>query len=51
MAQGIEFHHVLKSRNIPTKCMIFPEDTHAIDKPHSASICWNTAKDWFVSHL
>lgn len=51
MAQGIEYHHALKSKNIPTKCLIFPEDTHAIDKPLSASVCWDAAKDWFISHL
>ena len=29
------------------KCMIFPEDTHAIDKPASSLAHWKAVQEWF----
>jgi len=34
-SQGIEFYHLLKARGVDTKLLMFPDDTHAIDKPTS----------------
>lgn len=51
MCQGIEFFHSLKlnKNNMKNKikCMIFPEDTHAIENPTSENAHWIAVKEWF----
>lgn len=60
MCQGIEYYHALKhSLNVRSggagtapelKCMVFPEDTHAIDCPGSEVSHWTAVKEWFARH-
>jgi len=49
-SQGVEYHHALQSRNIPSKMMIFPEDVHAIDKPMSEAEQWISIADWIAKY-
>lgn len=50
-SQGIEFHHLLKMKGVPTRMMIFPEDVHAIDNPTSEAEHWIAIADWLAKYL
>ena len=58
MCQGIEYYHALRSahaaaaaaRDVPVKCLVFPEDTHAIDSPASEACAWGAIREWFDVH-
>ena len=50
-SQGIEYHNLLKSRNVPTRMLIFPEDCHAIDKPCSEAEHFVAIAEWFEKYL
>lgn len=45
-SQGIEYYHLLKSRNIDSKLLIYPDDCHAIDKPCTEGEHWISIGDW-----
>ncbi len=34
-SQGLEYYHLLKTRGVDVEMVNFPEDVHAIDKPHT----------------
>jgi len=64
MCQGIEYFHALKHNAsarttaddadktpVEMKCMVFPEDTHAIDSPGSEASHWTAVKEWFDVHM
>lgn len=50
-SQGLEWFHALKSRKVPTKLLVYPEDVHAIDKPASEADAWLNIVLWFNMHL
>jgi len=50
-SQGVEFHHALKSQNVPTRLLMYPEDTHAIDRPASEADHWLNIAAWLNNHL
>ena len=50
-SQGIEYYHILRSRGVKTKVLLFPEDTHAIDKPLSEAEQWIGITNWFADYL
>ena len=50
-SQGIEYYHLLKSRGVPTKLLIFPEDDHAIDHPASEAEQWFNVAQWIQRHI
>lgn len=50
-SQGLEWFHALKSRKVPTKLLVYPEDVHAIDKPASEADAWLNIVLWFRMHL
>mmetsp|Transcript_40684 Transcript_40684/g.82092 ORF Transcript_40684/g.82092 Transcript_40684/m.82092 type:complete len:924 (-) Transcript_40684:150-2921(-) len=50
-SQGVEFFHALKSRGVPTRCLMYPEDSHPIDKPESEADHWINVAQWINEHL
>jgi len=45
-SQGIEYHHLLKHRGVPTRLLCFEKDVHAIDKPASEAHQWIEIARW-----
>ena len=50
-SQGLEWHHALKSRNVPTRLLMYPEDSHSIDKPTSEADHLINIALWINKHL
>jgi len=50
-SQGLEWHHALKSRNVPTCLLMYPEDSQPIDKPVSEADHWINVVQWINEHL
>ena len=50
-SQGVEWHHALKARGIPTRLLMYPEDSHPIDKPVSEADHWINVVHWINEHL
>ena len=50
-SQGIQYYHILKSRGITSKMVMFPEDCHAIDRTLSESEQWIEITDWFKQYM
>ena len=50
-SQGLEWFHVLKSKGVETKLLIYPEDVHAIDKPASEADQWLNIAGWLKKHF
>ena len=50
-SQGLEWYHSLRSRNIPTKLLQYPEDSHALDSVTTEADHWIHIKQWFDEHL
>ncbi|GAQ80280.1 Dipeptidyl aminopeptidase [Klebsormidium nitens] len=51
LAQGLQYVHALRARGLESKVVIFPEDTHALDKPQTEFDQWATAAEWLKKHL
>jgi len=50
-SQGTDYYHLLKAKGVPTKMLVFPEDTHAIDLPASEAEHFIAIAKWFQQHL
>jgi acylaminoacyl-peptidase len=50
-SQGLEFHHALKARGVPTKLLVYEQDVHAIDRPVSEADHWLQIAGWLEAHL
>jgi acylaminoacyl-peptidase len=50
-SQGLEWYHSLRSRAVPTKLLVYPEDCHALDKVTTEADHWIHIKQWFDEHL
>jgi acylaminoacyl-peptidase len=50
-SQGLEYYHILRSNGVKAKILVFPEDTHAIDKPLSECEQWLAVSSWFQDHV
>jgi acylaminoacyl-peptidase len=50
-SQGLEWYHSLRSRGVPTKLLVYPEDCHALDKVTTEADHWIHIKQWFDEHL
>lgn len=50
-SQGMEYHHALRARGVPTKLLIYENDVHAIDKPVSEADHWLQIGAWLEEHL
>jgi acylaminoacyl-peptidase len=50
-SQGLEWYHSLRSRGVPTKLLVYPEDSHALDKVTTEADHWIHIKQWFDEYL
>lgn len=50
-SQGIEFYHALRSRGVPARLLLYPEDSHPIDRPTSEADHWINVAHWLNEHL
>ena len=49
--QGLEYHHALRARGVPTKLLVYEQDVHAIDRPVSEADHWLQIGAWLEAHL
>jgi acylaminoacyl-peptidase len=49
-SQGLEYYHILRSRGVESKLLVFPEDNHALDRPLTEAEQWIAVMDWFLKH-
>lgn len=47
---GIEYYYALKARGVPTQCLLYPEDNHALDKPATEVDSWVNIALWLQTH-
>ena len=50
-SQGIEYYHLLQSLGVDARMLIFPEDSHAIDKPKTEAEHWIAIAAWIQERL
>jgi len=50
-SQGLEWYHALRSRDVKTKLLQYPNDCHAIDGVTADADYWLNTKRWFDQHL
>jgi acylaminoacyl-peptidase len=50
-SQGVEWHHALKARGVATRLLMYPDDSHPIDKPASEADHWINVAQWINEHL
>ena len=50
-SQGIEYYHALKSRGVPARLLLYPEDSHPIDRPSSEADHWVNVASWLNEHM
>jgi len=50
-SQGVEWHYALKARGVPTRLLIYPDDSHPIDRPASEADHWCNVVLWINAHL
>lgn len=50
-SQGTEYFHMVRSKGIPSKLLMYPDDDHAIDRVESEADHWINIKKWFDAHL
>lgn len=51
MDDGKRYGTALKSRGVPTRTLVFPEDTHALDKPQAEYEGWMNTAWWLKEYL
>jgi acylaminoacyl-peptidase len=50
-SQGLEYFHLLRAKNVPSRLLTFPDDIHAIDKPASEAEHWIAIAEWMRKYL
>ena len=50
-SQGLEYYHILRSKGVDSKLLIFPEDNHALDRPLTEAEQWIAVAEWFSNRL
>jgi hypothetical protein len=48
--QGLRYADALRARGVRTRVLVFPEDTHALDKPQSEFEQWVNLAWWLKVH-
>ena len=49
--QGINLHHVLTGKGVPSRIVIFPNENHWILKPQAAELWWNEVHAWLDRYI
>lgn len=49
-ADGRRYVNALRSRGVPTRVLVFPEDTHALSQPQTDYEQWLNAAWWLKQH-
>jgi acylaminoacyl-peptidase len=50
-SQGLEWGHALESQGVEVKMLVYPEDTHALDKCATEADCAVHISLWLRRHL
>ena len=50
-SQGKEWYHTLRSAGIDTQLLVYPEDSHALDKVTTEADHWINIKRWFDKYF
>lgn len=45
-SQGLHYHQLLKSRGVPTKLLLFPDDSHSLDGVKTEAEQWVAIASW-----
>ncbi len=51
VTQGINLHHVLVGKGVPSRIVIFPNENHWILKPQAAQLWWGEVFAWLEKHI
>jgi len=51
VTQGINLHHVLTGKGVPSRIVIFPKENHWILKPQAAKLWWSEVHGWLAKYL
>jgi acylaminoacyl-peptidase len=48
---ALQYISALRARGVETRVVVFPEDTHALDKPQTEFEQWLNALWWLKKHV
>lgn len=51
VTQGINLHHVLTGKGVPSRIVVFPNENHWIQKPQAAEIWWREVIGWLATYI
>ena len=51
VSQGINLHHVLTGKGVPSRIVIFPDENHWILKPQAAEVWWGEVYAWLEKYI
>lgn len=51
VTQGINLHHVLTAKGVPSRIVIFPNENHWIRKPQAAAVWWREVIGWLETYI
>ena len=49
--QGLNLHHVLTGKGVPSRVVVFPDENHWILKPQSAELWWAEVHGWLEKYI
>jgi dipeptidyl aminopeptidase/acylaminoacyl peptidase len=49
--QGVNLHHVLTGKGVPSRIVVFPDENHWILKPQSAELWWQEVHAWLEKYI
>lgn len=49
-SNGLAFAAALRSRGVPTRTLVFPDDEHPLSKPRTEVEAWLNILDWLRQH-
>ncbi len=51
VTQGIQLHHVLSGKGVPSRIVVFPHENHWITRPQAAEIWWREVLGWLDRYI
>ncbi len=51
VTQGINLHHVLTGKGVPSRIVVFPRENHWILKPEAARLWWREVSGWLERYI